>query len=308
MDRPLDILKEFPVRKSKSQKQNFRVAVQEYCESLGYSLCTEKGSLGVRNLVIGDLEKADYLITAHYDTCAGLPFPNLITPCSFWLFLGWQLLLVLLLCVPAGVIGGLISVLVDAPEISVLAAYILLIVELALMLIGPANRNNANDNTSGVVTLLETAATLPEDLRSKACFVLFDLEEAGLLGSSAYRSAHRKTSSRQMVLNLDCVGEGDEILLFPTKKLKKDRNRIDQYSSCCKKLGGKTIAVKEQGFAIYPSDQMNFPLGFGIAAFCRSKWAGLYLGKIHTKRDTVLDENNVALLREYLISVIRRQA
>lgn len=308
MDRPLDVLSEFPVRKSKVQKQRFRTAVQAYCESLGYPVHTEKGSMGVRNLVIGEPDKADYLITAHYDTCAALPFPNLITPCSFWLFLGWQLLLVLLLCIPVGVLGGLIGLLADRPEISVLAAYILLIVELVLMLIGPANRNNANDNTSGVVALLETAASLPDELRSKTCFILFDLEEAGLLGSSAYRSAHRKATNRQMVLNLDCVGEGEEILLFPTRKLKKDRCRIEQFCSCCKQIEGKSISVRGHGFAIYPSDQVNFPLGFGIAAFCRSKWAGLYLGKIHTKRDIVLDEKNVALLRDFLISVIRSQA
>ena len=109
MDRPLDILKEFPVRKSKSQKQNFRVAVQEYCESLGYSVRTEKGSLGVRNLVIGEPDKADYLITAHYDTCAALPFPNLITPCSFLPFLGYQIVLTVLIFLIA-LIPGLIFV------------------------------------------------------------------------------------------------------------------------------------------------------------------------------------------------------
>ena len=34
------------------------------------------------------------------------------------------------------------------------------------MLLGPANPNNANDNTSGVVTVLEIMRTLPENYRT----------------------------------------------------------------------------------------------------------------------------------------------
>ena len=45
-------------------------------------------------------------------------------------------------------------------------------------------------------------------------------------------------------------------------------------------------------------------MGVGIAAFRRSKWAGLYCDKIHTKKDTVLEENNVSFLRDRMISLI----
>ena len=75
---------------------------------------------------------------------------------------------------------------------------------------------------------------------------------------------------------------------------------------CCEREG-KSITLRDKGFSIYPSDQSNFPLGMGIAAFCRSKWAGLYLSKIHTSRDINLDESNVTLLREYLLSVIEAE-
>ena len=80
LTRPMDVLTAFPVRKSKQQKQEFRDAVQSYLSQFGYSPTVEKGSFGCRNMVIGDPETAQYLITAHYDTCARLPIPNLITP------------------------------------------------------------------------------------------------------------------------------------------------------------------------------------------------------------------------------------
>lgn len=308
MNQPMDVLSEFPVRKSKKQKQVFRNAVLSYCETLGYDCRVEKGSFGVRNVVIGDTENAKYLITAHYDTCAALPFPNLLTPCNFGLFMTWQILLVLILCMPVGILAGVVGGLAGNPQLGFVIGYLLLLLELIWMLFGPANRSNANDNTSGVVAVLETARVLPEDLRDQVCFVLFDLEEGGLLGSAAYRKLHRKATNRQLVLNLDCVGEGDEILLFPTKQMKKKTNRLSGVMEHQVSNGAKSIIVKHKGFAVYPSDQANFSIGFGIAAFCRSKWAGLYLGKIHTKRDRNLDETNIAMLRDFLIGIVRDQA
>lgn len=307
MDKPIDVLRDFPIRKGKKRKAAFREAVLAYGRKLGYDCRVEKGSLGARNVVLGDPETAKYLITAHYDTCARLPFPNLITPCSFWLFMAWQLLLVVILCVPVGLLGGLIGYALNDVQLGIGAAYFLLLLEMVLMLVGPANRSNANDNTSGVVTVLEIAAALPDSLKSQVCFVLFDLEESGLLGSSSYRSTHRKASSRQVIFNLDCVGEGDEILLFPTKKVKKNLAQMERCRKHLLKHGNKSLSLRDKGFAIYPSDQVNFPQGFGIASFCRSKWAGLYLAKIHTGKDKILDENNVALLRDYLIAVISEQ-
>ena len=308
MDTPMDVLAMHPVRKNKKQKSAFREDVVRYVRTLGYEAVLEKGSLGVQNVVVGDPENAKYLITAHYDTCAAMLVPNFITPCNFGVYLIWQLILSLALCIPAGVVGGVIGVALKQPDLSFLIAYILLFAELFLMMAGPANRHNANDNTSGVVSVLETAASIPAELRKDVCFVLFDLEEPGLLGSAAYRKKHRKTSSAQLVLNLDCVGEGDELLLIPTKKLKRNQMRMDAMRQICPPENQKKLRILDKGFCFFPSDQANFPLGVGIAAFCRSKWIGLYLAKIHTSRDTNLDYKNVALLRDYLISVVRSQA
>ena len=175
------------------------------------------------------------------------------------------------------------------------------------MLLGPANQNNANDNTSGVITLLEIARTLPRKLRKKVCFVLFDLEEAGLIGSSSYRKIHREATDHQLVLNLDCVGDGDHILMIPTKPLKKDKKRLTSLHTVCGYFGKKSLLVKEKGFSVYPSDQRCFPYGVGICALHKGK-LGLYLSRIHTRKDTVLDQTNVNILRAALISYISRNA
>lgn len=300
---PYDILTAHPVRKKKIQKEQFRQEVQDYLQTLGYSAHVESGSFGSKNLVIGDPDRAKYLVTAHYDTCARMFVPNLITPCNALLFILYQIFVCLLLIVPTLAVGALVGYLFHSFFVGYFLWMVLLWTGIALMLVGPANSSNVNDNTSGVVTVLEIAKSLPEHYRKDVCFVLFDLEEAGLIGSASYRKAHKKASESQMVLNLDCVGEGEEIYLFPTSKLKKNQKKLADLEKITGNFGRKTVTVRKQGFSIYPSDQAHFPYGVGICALNRGK-LGLYLSKIHTPKDTVLDKTNVNILRAAIITMI----
>ncbi len=301
---PMDVLRLFPVRKTKVQKQAFRDAVLSYTEELGYSGKVEQGKYGCQNLILGDPERAEYLITAHYDTPPRLLVPNAIAPCNLLHFAFKELLGILAMFLLA-FLGGLIYLLLTKDTefvwlVCLAATWLYLI----LIRIGPANPANANDNTSGVVTLLEIARTLPENQRHKVCFVLFDLEEAGLIGSGSYRRAHKAATEKQIVFNLDCVGDGDEIRFFPSKKLRKDPKKINWLWKGCQYLGKKSLLLHEKGFAIYPSDQMNFPLSVGIGAFRRKKRLGLYMDKIHTPKDIYLDETNVNILRASLTTLV----
>lgn len=304
---PFDIPELFPVRKTGKQKLAFREAVREYLAQLGYAVSFESGSFRSRNVIAGDPERAKYLVTAHYDTCARMFVPNLLTPCNLPLFLLYQFFICLLLIVPTLAAAGLVGYLFDSFLVGYILWLVLLWGGIALMMIGPANSSNANDNTSGVVTLLEIARSLPEKNRKDVCFVLFDLEEAGLIGSASYRKTHKKASDSQMVLNLDCVGDGNEILFFPAAKLKKQKERLASLEKITGQFGKKSISVRAKGFSIYPSDQVNFPYGVGICALNRGK-AGLYLSRIHTPKDTVLDKTNVNILRAAIITLISGSA
>lgn len=298
----MDVLHRFPVRKTIQQKEAFRSAVQEYAKSIGYECTVERRNLSCQNLLFGDPEKASYLVTAHYDTCARLPFPNFIMPSNGPVFVLCRIVKWLLIALIAVVVSVFSALLLG--EWSLIPAAVLSVAATVLLaLIGPANKQNANDNTSGVVTLLEIMRTMPENQREKVCFVLFDQEEAGLIGSSFYRSCHRRASETQLVLNLDCLGDGDHIRMFPTNKLKKDRKRLTSLYKACGYFGKKDVLVHEKGFGVYPSDQLRFPYGVGICALKKCKF-GLYLGKIHTSKDMVLDETNVNILRAALTSFI----
>ena len=309
---PMDVLTHYEVRKTKKQKTAFITAVSAYAASLRYPCTVEKGSLGSRNIILGDPTKAKYLITAHYDTCAWMPFPNFITPTNFLVYLLFQLLLtavIFAVAIGGGVVLGLgVGTFTQNSELGAVTAgvlaWLLLVGCLLLMMCGPANRHTANDNTSGVVTVLEIAASMPENLRDRVCFVLFDLEEMGLIGSASYRRAHKTQTNSQTVLNLDCVGDGDHILFFPSKKVKVDKTMMARLRLVNGRMKTKSLLIHEKGMAFYPSDQASFPYGVGIAAFRKAKLLGLYCSRIHTHRDTILEQTNVNILRAAIISII----
>ena len=319
---PMDILTMYPVRKTKSQKQAFRDEVCTYAEKLDYPVKVESGSFGCRNVIFGDPEKAKYLVTAHYDTCAKRLLPNFITPCNVPVYLIYQFGLLLMIAVGAIALsvvesaalagiavllgnhlgdGWILFVGLVAPGLYGFSVLLLLL----LLIIGPANKNNANDNTSGVVTLLEIARTLPENQRYKVCFVLFDLEEAGLIGSASYRKKHKEVTDNQLVLNLDCVGDGDHLMMFPGKQLRKNRKKLTSLYRACGYFGKKSLLVHEKGISVYPSAQKHFPYGVGICALRKQKKI-LYMSRIHTQKDTVLDITNVNILRAALTTFICR--
>lgn len=299
---PMDVLTWFPVRRTKAQKEAFRTAVQTYAQGMGYAVTVEAGSFGAGNIVIGDPEKANYLVTAHYDTCARMPVPNFCSPCHLWLYCLYRFGLILLAAAAAIAVGLAAGLLLGEAGVKIVTgiAFVLLLV---FPIIGPANSCNANDNTSGVVTVLEIARTMPENRRNRVCFVLFDLEEAGLIGSGSYRKMHTKATNSQLVLNLDCVGDGDKLLMFPSKLLREDKPKLSSLYRACGYFGKKSLLVYESKKSFYPSDQLHFPWGVGICALKQRKKIP-YLSGIHTPKDNALDETNVNILRAALTTFI----
>ena len=301
IDTPMDVLKNHPVRRTMKQKKAFRASVQSYLERQGYSV-REEGRGKVKNLVFGDPETARFLITAHYDTPAAAWDPQIQMPCNRFLNGLCQSFNALVGLIPALGAGVLAWFLSHDLHMAACALAVLAILRPVLMLFGPANRRNANGNTSGVVALLETAASMPQNLRSRVCFVLLDRGEPDMAGSAAHRKAHFLASRYQTVIDLNCVGDGDTVMFFPGREMKGDANLLCLERRC----GPKSVSVWKKPSA-WVSDHLNFPRSVGVAALRRGK-LGYWLGRTHTFRDTVLDYTNVNILRACLITYISSPA
>ncbi len=290
------ILDRYQIRKTKAQKSDFIQYIQTLATEKGYACKVEKGSFGARNIVIGDSDHAKVVYTAHYDTCPVLPFPNFITPKNFGIYLLYQLLLTLFILVAvfgsAYLVGLLIGWLGFIPEwviplVSVVIPYSVL----GLLLFGPANRHTANDNTSGVTVLVDLLCALPEEQKATVAFVFFDLEEMGMIGSSAFAKAHKEAMKDRLLLNFDCVSDGANLLFALRKSAEKYAPAIQ---SAFASDGAFSVEVTSKG-VFYPSDQMIFPCGVGVAALKKSKKGNvLYMDRIHTPKDTVYQEENIA--------------
>lgn len=296
-----EIFEKYQVRKTKKQRTAFIEYVKQISDRYGYDFKIEKGSFGARNIVIGNPDKAKVLYTAHYDTCARLPFPNFITPKNFFVYLMYQLLVVAGFVVCSLAVGIALTVILMlcnmnadfATDTGIDFAFIVYLILLFLMILGPANKHTANDNTSGVTTLLDIMTNLPEDLKDKVAFVFFDLEEAGLIGSSSFASKHKNTKKSSLVLNFDCVSDG-ETMLFALKRT--TRKYADILDKAFVSTPDVTVDIAKSAF--YPSDNAVFEGGIGVSALKKSKFFGvLYMDRIHTKRDVIYREQNIEFLK-----------
>ncbi len=308
------ILKNYQVRKSKQQKAGFRAYAGALAKESGCDCREEKGYLGARNLVIGDPETAEVVFTAHYDTCARLPFPNFITPKRVDIYICYQLVLTLVLFILPMVLTSALSYLVmgalpvELPEeavdsIAFFVSYMALLAICLFVLSGPANAHTANDNTSGTVTVLELMQAVPAESRERVAFVLFDLEEAGLFGSMAFASRHRKQMKDTMLINFDCVSDGKNMLFALRPGAKK---YADLLSAAYQTNEVFQVSVLSKG-VFYPSDQANFPCGVGVAALKKSKRGIEYMDRIHTRKDTEFQKENITYLVEGSLRLIQNQ-
>lgn len=288
-----EIFDNWQVRKTKKQKTAFI----EFMQSRLPGLQVEQGGLGNnRNLVLGDVKTADTVLTAHYDTCARLFFPNFLTPKNFLLYIGYSLLI----CIPFGIVALAINMLLhQVTDDFFLLYWGTFLPTMALMFFifmgGEPNPNTANDNTSGVITLCEIWAAMSEEQRAKTAFVFFDNEENGLMGSAYFRKLHRQDGiDKKLVINYDCVSDGDHILFVMSKPVQQLYG--DRFAAAFTSTDGKTVYLEKASNTLYPSDQGNFPVSVGVAAFKKSRIVGLYMNRIHTVKDTVFQQENIELL------------
>lgn len=282
------ILEHYQVRKTRKQKTEFIDLLQT---ELNHKITIEEGGiLKSRNIVVGDLENSKIILGAHYDTQPVLPFPNFLTPKNMIVYILYMLVFMFVFLGIQFIFEFVIISLTNNTELGILGGLLWCIFFLGWMFVGKANKHTANDNTSGVLTLIE--AIHEEDLKDVCC-VFFDHEEIGLFGSAFFYKKHKELLNNKLVFNFDCVGEGDTIMFVLSKTaLKEESNIKESFVS----EGNKEAIITKSSNTLYPSDQMSFKHSIGVAAFKKHKIIGYYMDKIHTIKDTTCDENNIKFI------------
>ncbi|MBE5810938.1 MAG: Zn-dependent exopeptidase M28 [Clostridiales bacterium] len=296
----------FPIRKTAAQKRAFRQWVMGEMSRMGYRARVEENDNGrQQNIVVGDPVHAEVTFTAHYDTPATILLPDLQIPRNFPVYLLWQLLIIggmLLISLVAGLCLGLLTGNGDVMIFTFFGAFLVL---MWLQLYGFANRNNVNDNTSGVATILETMARIPEEDRSKTAFILFDNMEKGRKGSKAWARDHLEAQHTRFFVNVDSVGVGD-VFLASASSLAMQMPQYAALQQAADTIPGRECRFHSSVTTRVNSDFRSFKCGVGISAYRQVSGVGLYLGDLHTARDTQADQNNIEGLAEAFSGLVKQ--
>lgn len=296
-----------PVRRSREEKEKFRTYAKECFTSMGADARCEASKNGKhKNLIVGDIDSADVLLVAHYDTPAASPFPNLMLPRSpvlFWIYQFVPLIILVAVSLLAGYLASLLAE--NSRDVVFYFGFLAVYYVLYFLFFRTfKNRHNKNDNTSGIATVMTVCARLSDTERKKCAFVLFDNEEKGKLGSKALFAEQKESLSHKPVLNFDCVGNGENIIFIA----KPDAEKSPLYpalKSAFSNTDAYSVNFFPQKGSEANSDHKSFPLGIGCIASKKTRRGIFYTPRIHTARDVVASEENVEYIANGITSFIK---
>jgi len=303
------VLDHHQIRNKASQKQEFANWLESHLQDHDYEITRHEYKRNRANLIVGDYKTAEIILTAHYDTPPtaiiplGSPIGNIFQFIfgQFFFILPLAPILILPYLAPqSAFLSVRLSVILNVLNV---LAFLWLI----QMVMGFANKNNANDNTSGVATLISILEDLPKEQRKKVCVVFFDEEEKGLIGASCFKNDHKGDIKNKPFINFDCVANG-KTLIFACKKAFRDSKYYNLLTESAQtKIEPKRKALIGTAWQyIIPSDQILFKNAVGVVSAYKAPIIGHYLKNIHNKSDTKFDNENIELLTATLLNFIER--
>lgn len=301
------LIQKFPVRNSNEQKEAFRNWVIKDAGECGLNASVSEDH-GHKNIVIGNAETAKVIFTAHYDTPWQSPWPNLMLPkdkALFWIYqIGMLIPFLLVSSLTAFLVMRYVKLDYSQTVNRLIPLYAYLFTYYALFFLfirGRKNRKNYNDNTSGVAAVLSVAKGLKPEARDKAAFILFDNEERGKKGSKAFARAHKEIYLHTPIINFDCVGLGSSFVVIEREAFKA-KEVYDAFRRAYSGLNDVHFLSEKKAHA--NSDQTSFKLGIAVMACKKTKRGILYVDRIHTNKDTVVDAENLNSLKNCSLEFI----
>ena len=298
----------YPIRRTEAQKSAFREYIVSRMSEFGY--CSKVETTADRknqNVVIGDPATAKIVLTAHYDTPASAIFPNLMLPRNPLLYYLCQLLPLFLL-VGIALLGGFLASLPFNKNMGVfLGVYIILYYALFFICYRMrSNPHNANDNTSGVATVLTALANADPAHKASVAAILFDNEEKGKMGSKAYFKDHQAEMKQKPVINLDCVGYGEHIIFVAKEAAESDPLYADLKDAFLQDSDDYQNHFYPMKGSNANSDYKSFPKGIGCMTCKRSRRGIYYTPHIHTTKDRYANPANITYIAERLSEFVNQ--
>ncbi len=282
-----------PVRKTAGQKSEARQWIMRELKRSGWKAHEETyGKLnGSVNIVAGDPDKAEIFICTHYDTGSRMIVPNFVSPTNVLAHVLYHVTAAVLLFAAAFGISLAVCFPMNRPQWMLPMFLVLALAGLGFMAFGPANKANANGGDSGVLALLALANGAAHNKR--VCLVLFDNNERNLLGASAFKKKHINAAAARLFIDLDCLGDGENLLLLPSRHSRWDGPLLDALQEAFPAGEEARPVLCTKGLNYYPSDNRRFKFHVAVCACRRLGGLGYYIPHLRTRKDTVLRTGNV---------------
>lgn len=302
------IAKDFPVRCKAQEKEKFRIWLMAALKEMGYhpALQSKDSPINfggqVTNVVVGDPETAKLIFIAHYDTGIKPLLPPLIMPTrpvTAFLYLALTPVCTLL---GSFVLSFALTYVLNAPQWTLPLFLVLLVASMFYLRFGPSETRNLNDNTSGVVALLETAAALTPRYRGEVAFAFLDGGMGGMAGAKSFRAKY-PSSKNKTVVNVNCVADGDELLILPSRAGRWNEAALDAILNSFDSDDKKVIYLKTDGLVYYPSDNRAFRNSFTFCACQTLKGFGRI---IRPRKAEMIDEKNITILKNGLCKLAQK--
>ncbi len=288
-----------PTRRKYDDKTKF---IEYVKQEVGDYEVTLQGKRKTRNIVIGDVKNAKVVFTAHYDTPATSVIPNIMMPLNKITYFVYSFAFVGLIVLVSILLAEFITSALDLDRN--LRSIIYLVIYFStiyLMMLAFENKNNLNDNTSGVATVMSLIKKLDKD--SNVAFILFDNEEKGLIGSGQFNKEFKEVMENKPLINLDCVANGDEIVVIINNE---EMASVDLLKESIVNTERYNVNFYNKKEAMGNSDQKHFKNGVGIFACHKGKFIKLYTPYIHTNKDIVADVENINYLTDKLTDYVSK--
>ncbi|MBQ6569120.1 MAG: M28 family peptidase [Clostridia bacterium] len=290
------ISQKHPVRFNREQKDVFSVYLSHLFAHCGFdpdkvAITKMRDSVENNNIIVGDPKKAEYYVTAHYDTPGRTGF--LFSSAKLLgKALSWILLFVIILVLALGFVFALTHFYPNLPywhKFGLCFGLLVLMVLFFVVIPGlTPNKNNANTSSGlfAVISMAERVAADPE-LKDKTCFVVFDNSEWGALGASAFAKWCKKKgigTENKKVFCLDHLGSGDKLTLCAASKKSAESAAYKQLEKALSDSGVEFEKLTDSTFIT--GDNVQFKNSVMISRLNHSRLGPVYIPDVATKKDT----------------------
>lgn len=295
------------VRFDYDEKKDFRDYMKIKLENMYDIKLSESGNDSEVKNFYTDIECCDVILTAHYDTPKSIPKDLMMI--SKYIKTTNRYIVILLFIIIFTIIKPLIIVIFSS-------------IILIRLLKSDKNKNNYNDNTSGIISLLYLIDKFKKskieskndnkEYSEKIGFIFFDYEERGFKGSKKFNEEYGSILKDKILINLDCVGGIDNtIIISPRDKNYENNNEYKDIIYLLKYQLEKADEFKDKKIHIKPkhskSDYLKIKskVSLGISNEEMYKF-GYNISNIHTDMDNKdnIDVNFIKKFTDELHTVL----